>query len=432
MFSIMKIGFICPNLPGHINPMSALARHLQARGHDVVFLYSSSANGLPCIPGDKRDDLNANRPEMSKLEGNEALAFYCGVAAKETEAIFKSLPRMLEKTGVEALVLDPIQFFVELAAMKLRIPYVTVANALYIDFSGYTPAGIFGWPHETTPDALARNLQAVTEAVRFCYNEGTKSYAKELGFKTDLDHPSWVFSELAYITQLPKEFDFEHPLLPPQFHYTGPFHDGKGRHPVDFPWDRLTGEPLIYASMGTIMNGRADVFRTIAAGVANHRGTQLVLSIGDRLDPKQIGPVPGNAIIVNQAPQLELLKRASVCITHAGLNTVLESLAQGVPQLAIPVTFEQPGIAARIAAKKTGVTMSFADLTSEHLSTLLDEVLNCSIYRENARKFQEIIRQDQWARSSRQHRGTMFRKSAVYPLKAFGCLCEASASPVGS
>jgi hypothetical protein len=31
-----------------------------------------------------------------------------------------------------------------------------------------------------------------------------------------LDHPSWIFSELAYITQLPKEV--EHPLLPPQFH----------------------------------------------------------------------------------------------------------------------------------------------------------------------------------------------------------------------
>jgi UDP:flavonoid glycosyltransferase YjiC (YdhE family) len=39
----MKLGFICPNLPGHLNPMTALARQLQARGHDVVFLYSSSA-----------------------------------------------------------------------------------------------------------------------------------------------------------------------------------------------------------------------------------------------------------------------------------------------------------------------------------------------------------------------------------------------------
>ena len=200
-----------------------------------------------------------------------------------------------------------------------------------------------------------------------------------------------MFSKLAYITQVPREFDFENPLLPPQFHYTGPFHDGNGRPKLDFPWDRLTGEPLIYASMGTLMNGRADVFNTIVAGVAKHKGTQLVLSIGDQLDPKQIGPVPSNAIIVNQTPQLEVLKRTSVCITHAGLNTVLESLAQGVPQVGIPITFDQPGVATRIAAKKTGVTVPFEKLTSEHLSTLLNEVLNDSTYRDNARKLQKAI-----------------------------------------
>jgi UDP:flavonoid glycosyltransferase YjiC (YdhE family) len=101
--------------------------------------------------------------------------------------------------------------------------------------------------------------------------------------------------------------------------------------------------------------------------------------------------VPSNAIIVSQAPQLELLKQTSVCITHAGLNTVLESLAQGVPQVAVPITFDQPGVATRIAAKKTGVTLPFAELTSDRLSTLLGEVLNNAVYRENARKFQEII-----------------------------------------
>jgi hypothetical protein len=137
----MKIGFICPNLPGHINPMTALARHLQARNHEVVFLYSPSANGLPCVPGDKSDDMNANRPEVSKLEGESAVAFYCGVAAKETEMIFKSLPKMVEMTGIEVLILDPIQFFVELAAMKLCIPYITVATALYLDYSGYRLTG---------------------------------------------------------------------------------------------------------------------------------------------------------------------------------------------------------------------------------------------------------------------------------------------------
>ena len=99
----MKIGFICPNLPGHINPMTALARQLQARNHEVVFLYSSSANGLPCVPDGKPDDMSANRPEISQLQGLGALTFYCGVAAKQTEMIFKSLPKMVRNTGVEAL-----------------------------------------------------------------------------------------------------------------------------------------------------------------------------------------------------------------------------------------------------------------------------------------------------------------------------------------
>ena len=230
--------------------------------------------------------------EMSENFKYLWLEFYCGLAAKKTEAIFKSLPKMVEETGIEALIIDPIQFFVELAAMKLRIPYITVASALYLDCFGYTPPGIFDWPHETTPEAVVRNQEGIVKCARLTYNERTKAYAKEAGLKTDLDHPSWVYSKLAYITQIPKEFDFENPLLPPQFHHTGPFHDGKGRPKVDIPWDRLTGEPLIYASMGTILDGRADIFRTIVAGVAKHKGTQLVLSIGDHLDPKEIGSVP--------------------------------------------------------------------------------------------------------------------------------------------
>jgi UDP:flavonoid glycosyltransferase YjiC (YdhE family) len=88
---------------------------------------------------------------------------------------------------------------------------------------------------------------------------------------------------------------------------------------------------------------------------------------------------------------LELLKQTSVCITHAGLNTVLESLAQGVPQIAIPVTYDQPGVAARIVNKQTGVATSLDKLTADHLSTLLNEVLSNSTYRENACTLQNAI-----------------------------------------
>ena len=73
------------------------------------------------------------------------------------------------------------------------------------------------------------------------------------------------------------------------------------------------------------------------------------------------------------------------------MNTVLESLAQGVPQVAIPVTYDQPGVAARIAHKQTGVVTSLDKLSAHRLSTLLNEVLSNPSYRDNARKLQKAI-----------------------------------------
>jgi len=52
----------------------------------------------------------------------------------------------------------------------------------------------------------------------------------------------------------------------------------------------------------------------------------------------------GEPIVVEFAPQLELLKRAALCITHAGLNTALECLSNGLPMVAIPITNDQPGL----------------------------------------------------------------------------------------
>jgi hypothetical protein len=46
----MKIGFICPTVPGHLNPMTALARHLQVRNDEVVFLYSSERQWFAVCP----------------------------------------------------------------------------------------------------------------------------------------------------------------------------------------------------------------------------------------------------------------------------------------------------------------------------------------------------------------------------------------------
>jgi MGT family glycosyltransferase len=373
--------------------MTALGRQLQARDHDVVFLYSSGTAGLPFVPGPEKDHILENIPEASKMQGDDSLEFGIRILLAQTETILKSLPAIVQAHGIDALVLDTVQFYAELGAIQLAMPYIHISNALHFDYTGYTPLSLYGWPHQTTPAALARNREGVAKFTRTLgrCNAGVRAYAESLRLKIDWEDPGSTLSPLASITQVPRAFDFESSHWPLQFHHTGPFHDGNGREKVDFPWERLTGEPLIYASMGTIRNGRPDVFRAIVAALAKHKDLQLVLSLGNQVDPKQIGQIPQNAIIVKRAPQLALLKQTSVCITHAGLNTVLEAVAQGVPQVAIPIAADQPGVAARIAEKQIGVVTSLEKLNPQHLSRLLNEVLNNSTYRDSARRLQEAI-----------------------------------------
>ena len=392
----MKLGFLCINAHGHLNPMTALARQLQSRNHEVIFLYSSDAAGLPVFPGEQNpaeQDTRKAIAEVSKLRGEDALQFGIKAAIGFTESILSSLPATVVKTGVDALLIDIAYFYAELGAIQLGIPYIHVANAMYKDYSGFTPLCYYGWSHKETAQARARNRQGVARFARIVEKSrvGVEGYAERVGIKVDWEDLSSTISPLAYITQVPRAFDFESSHWPTRLYHTGPFHDGVGRTNVDFPWERLTGEPLIYASMGTVLNGDLPVFQTIAGAFAKHNDLQLVLSTGDQVHPQQIVSAPKNAIIVRRAPQLELLKQASVCITHAGLNTVLESLAQGVPQVAIPVTFDQPGVAARIAQRQTGMVASLDKLTPDHLSELLDEVMTNSVYRANAQKLQSQI-----------------------------------------
>jgi zeaxanthin glucosyltransferase len=125
--------------------------------------------------------------------------------------------------------------------------------------------------------------------------------------------------------------------------------------------------------------------------VAKLTGIQLVLSIGNNLNQNELGTVPANALVVRNAPQIELLKRAILCITHAGLNTTLEALAQGVPMVAIPVGYDQPGVAARIAHHGVGEFMEVEHIGVEGLSNRIQGVLNDPRYRIRARHLASVI-----------------------------------------
>src|SRR5262249_6754330 len=165
----------------------------------------------------------------------------------------------------------------------------------------------------------------------------------------------------------------------------------KGENPFPFLGRSLTGQPLIYASLGTLVNGLTNVYGKILEAVSEFSDMQVVLSVGKNLNPDDLRPIPSNTIVVQNSPQLELLKRAALCITHAGLNTALESLAQGVPMVAIPIGYDQPGVAARIAHHGVGEFLELEDLAVGNVQRLIEQVLDDRRYREKARWFRKVI-----------------------------------------
>ena len=117
----------------------------------------------------------------------------------------------------------------------------------------------------------------------------------------------------------------------------------------------------------------------------------MVLSVGRNFNPRDLELIPSNTIVVRTAPQIDLLKRAALCITHAGLNTALEALAQGVPMVAIPVGYDQPGVAARIAYHGVGDFIEIGNLTPRRLTELIAKIKGNPNYRDKAAWFQKVL-----------------------------------------
>jgi MGT family glycosyltransferase len=129
------------------------------------------------------------------------------------------------------------------------------------------------------------------------------------------------------------------------------------------------------------------MFVAIAEAVAP-LDAQLVISLGaaDQDVSALTARCPGDPVVVPVAPQLQLLDRATLAITHAGLNTALESLARGVPMVAIPITNDQPGVARRLEWLRVGDVVLPRQLTASRLRRAVERVLNDPGYRERARE----------------------------------------------
>jgi zeaxanthin glucosyltransferase len=158
------------------------------------------------------------------------------------------------------------------------------------------------------------------------------------------------------IAQVPRGFDFPRPE-PLPFESVGPIRRlGTAELSADLPFKPDGRRPLVFATMGTLQGGRVHVFRAIARACRD-AGAELVVAHGGLLDKSQAESI-GADHVFDFVPQPAVLAQASLCVSHAGLNTVLDCLEAGVPMVVRPIAFDQKGATARILFHGIGERMA--------------------------------------------------------------------------
>ncbi|MEG5031836.1 glycosyltransferase [Microcoleus sp. AT3-D2] len=394
-------GILCPAANGHLNPMTTLGNELLRRGHRVTlfnFLDAKTttlASGLEFQPLAENEfpagSMTEGLGQLGKLSGLTAFRYTIKAFTEISAALLTEAPTAIQKAGVEALLVDQVSFEGGTIAEFLNLPFVTVCSALMVNRDPNIPPFCTPWQYNPTLANRLRNqvsyqlLNLAIKPIRDVIAQYREQWKLPL-----YSNPNDGYSKLAQISQQPAEFEFPRQNLPPSFHFTGPYHNPATRKPVPFPFEQLTGKPLIYASMGTVQNRLLDVFQTIASACEG-LDAQLVISLGGGATPESLPSLPGNPIVVGYAPQLELLQKATLTITHAGMNTTLESLSNGVPMVAIPVANDQPGVAARIAYTGVGEVVSLKELSVTKVRSAIVKVLTQESYKQRAIDLQEAI-----------------------------------------
>ena len=395
-----KIGLMCYPGMGHVLPLASLGKALQRRGHSVHFIHvldmqaAIEAAGLSFIPlGPKTQPRGTQRKlddEVAKLTGMAIMDFTVQRIVDTARMELDELPDILRHASppFDLLLVDTVLRAPFAVGVYCDVPVVSVDLLPALLDEDSAPSFFFDW-HYGEPDAdggTARQRNAAGNQLTFALlapqRQLVDAQRRQWGLpETSSNKDQW--SDLLRICQLPAFFDFPRSQWPPNYHHTGPWTEPSIRPAVSFPYERLNGKPLVYASLGTLVNAGTAIFQAIAAAFST-LDVQLVMTTGGGLSPAALGELAGDPILVAQAPQLDLIQRAALVVTHCGINTSLETLSAGVPMVCVPIGFDQPGNARRLERLGVCEIVRLKELTAEGLRAAAQKVLGDVAYKQKA------------------------------------------------
>jgi MGT family glycosyltransferase len=381
---------------GHVNPTIGVVKELISRGEKVYYYctpeFKPKIKSTGADFGDYRISLSERKDFLERLFrgtidlkafnqlGQEAilrLNFYFKVMKNQK----RNLLKILAEIKPDYIIHDSCAHWGKTLSKQLGVPAI----------ASTTTFAYCGRILELHPDFVIQNIMRLPAHYSNNHRE-IKIVIERISKRIQamFDIPDFDYFDILCsheefnIVYTSKEFQYFSELFDQNYSFVGPSlnfrKDSRG-----FPMEKLAEKDLIYISLGTVSNDNSyhfNVYRNCLTAFGN-TGKQVLLSIGNA-NPFKLGTIPQNFMVRKSVPQLDILKRTALFITHGGMNSVNEALYHNVPMIVVPQRVDQFQVADRVSELGVGIQIKNEEISAEALSEAANRIFSDKSYRERA------------------------------------------------
>jgi zeaxanthin glucosyltransferase len=424
------IGFVLFPERGGYYPTYQLANALKQNGYNVVYFGTNEfkedvqAQGFifeSTLDNELEDVCFDPLPPTQSLTfleryKRDAIARHNKTEAMLTNICTGSFFAAFDKYNIRILLVDALLPYVALASHCKDYKVITVATELVGNDQSLPPHTL---PVTFREDSIVDKFKVKLSWLHFNWqNKGRIAFQRILALRYPIlvVNPSLIkrFAKIVCNNRLdsitceygmrpklpelvmcPSEFNFKLDKNRQGRYFCGHSIDTQ-RKEIDFSWDELDDDlPIIYCSLGTHVaeyKYSDRFFKHLLKLAQSKPKLQFIVSMGPGRELSGYGYVPENVIAQKRVPQISVLQRAALMLTNAGLGTVKKCIYFGVPMLALPCDFDQPGNGARIEFKNIGLVQNIKSVSVKKLGLKIDKLLYDPIYKNSIGAMSERVR----------------------------------------
>ncbi|WP_342741548.1 macrolide family glycosyltransferase [Actinokineospora terrae] len=340
---------------GHINPTLGVVAELQARGHRVRYASGEEVAGVERVALPRLPPFVPPAREFLDILGAWYLHYFAA-----TSAAYPVLRAHIATDPPDVVCYDATNWPARLIAAEFGIP--AVRTVPHLASNGYYQL------NRGLPDDHPAAVVLADQCARFAADNAV-----------DIN-PVSIFDAIEDLNLvfIPREFQPAGDTFDDRFRFVGP----TARQPQE-SWEPPS-DKVLYVALGSVLTDVA-LYRRCIAEFA-HSDWYVAMTIGD-VDPAELGDIPPNIDVRPHFPQVAVLRHAAAFLTHAGMNSTMEALYQGVPLITSPRIPEQAANAARIHDLGLGIPLPEQGLRDAVAALIADPTT-----RANLDRMQQVMR----------------------------------------